>query len=105
MALLHEYLGEEFRRERLDQKRTLREVASCANISSSYLQEVETGAKLASSQVIESICKALYVSLSEVLRNVAVEIAIREILEDSDKYIRGLRRNSESTTLASSTLR
>ena len=51
--------------------RTLREVSSAARVSLGYLSEVERGQKEASSELLASICAALDVPLSVVLRGVS----------------------------------
>ena len=78
MVLLRRLLGDELRRQRLRQQRTLREVSSAARVSLGYLSEVERGQKEASSELLSSICTALEVPLSEVLRGVSHELAVAE---------------------------
>ena len=70
-ALLREEMGDVLREYRQRQGRTLREVSSDARVSLGYLSEVERGQKEASSELLESIAKALNVPLSHVLRLVA----------------------------------
>jgi len=78
MVLLRRHLGDELRRERLRQGRTLREVSSGARVSLGYLSEVERGQKEASSELLASICSALEIPLSELLRDVADRVASSE---------------------------
>jgi transcriptional regulator with XRE-family HTH domain len=78
MAMLRRLLGEALRRERLAQRRTLREVSSAARVSLGYLSEVERGQKEASSELLASICEALEVRLSFVLREVSDDLAMAE---------------------------
>ncbi len=78
MAMLRRLLGEALRRERLAQHRTLREVSSAARVSLGYLSEVERGQKEASSELLASICEALEVRLSNVLREVSDDLEIAE---------------------------
>src|ERR1700710_2090975 len=78
MAMLRRSLGEALRRERLTQRRTLREVSSAARVSLGYLSEVERGQKEASSELLASICEALEVRLSNVLREVSDDLALAE---------------------------
>lgn len=73
-ALLRRELGEVLREYRQRQGRTLREVSSDARVSLGYLSEVERGQKEASSELLASICGALNVPLSHVLRLVADRI-------------------------------
>ena len=78
MVLLRRVLGDELRRQRLRQGRTLREVSSSARVSLGYLSEVERGQKEASSELLASICTALDVPLAIVLRSVSDEVALLE---------------------------
>ena len=78
MVLLRRLLGDELRRQRLRQHRTLREVSSAARVSLGYLSEVERGQKEASSELLSSICTALEVPLSVVMRGVSNELAVAE---------------------------
>jgi transcriptional regulator with XRE-family HTH domain len=71
MTLLRRVLGETLRGQRLRQRRTLREVSGAARVSLGYLSEVERGQKEASSELLASICEALDVRMSDVLREVS----------------------------------
>lgn len=77
-TLLREELGDVLREYRQRQGRTLREVSSAARVSLGYLSEVERGQKEASSELLESIAKALNVPLSHVLRLVADRMDIAQ---------------------------
>jgi transcriptional regulator with XRE-family HTH domain len=79
MVLLRQLLGDVLRQLRLRQGRTLREVSAAARVSLGYLSEVERGQKEASSELLASICKALGVPLSHVLRGVADSLALAEL--------------------------
>jgi transcriptional regulator with XRE-family HTH domain len=72
--LLRTMLGEVFRRNRLDQGRTLGDVARAARISMPYLSELERGRKEASSEILAAICEALGIELSDVLAQVGAEL-------------------------------
>ena len=78
MIVLRRVIGDELRRRRQDQGRTLREVSSAARVSLGYLSEVERGQKEASSELLASICTALEVPLAIVLRSVSNEVAVLE---------------------------
>jgi len=78
VIVLRRVIGDELRRRRQDQGRTLREVSSAARVSLGYLSEVERGQKEASSELLASICTALEVPLAMVLRAVSDEVAILE---------------------------
>lgn len=81
MILVRQVLGDQLRRRRLAQRRTLREVSRDARVSLGYLSEVERGRKEASSELLGSICGALAVPLSDVLRDVSDDLAFRELLD------------------------
>ncbi len=75
MALMRRELGDVLREERQHQQRTLRQVCADASVSPGYLSEIERGEKEASSELLRSICAALGVPLSVVLREVADRVA------------------------------
>lgn len=77
-VLLRKELGDVLRAYRQRQGRTLREVSSDARVSLGYLSEVERGQKEASSELFASICQALNVPVSQVLRLVADRFAVAE---------------------------
>jgi len=79
MVLVRRLLGDVLRRRRQQQGRTLREVSGTARVSLGYLSEVERGQKEASSELLASICTALDVPLSTVLRDVSDELARAEL--------------------------
>lgn len=74
-VLLRSALGEALRRLRLEQGRTLAEVALAARISMPYLSEVERGLKEVSSEVLAALCAALGIELAELLVAVALHIS------------------------------
>lgn len=78
MAVLRTLIGEALRTTRLRQDRTLREVSAAARVSLGYLSEVERGQKEASSELLASICRALGVRLSDVLREVSDSLSALE---------------------------
>ena len=78
MILLRNVLGDELRRRRQNQGRTLRDVSEAASVSLGYLSEVERGRKEASSELLASICSALDVPLATVLLAVSEEVACLE---------------------------
>ena len=73
-ALLRSVLGEALRRARLEQGRTLADVASAARISMPYLSEVERGRKEVSSEVLAALCDALGIELADLLITVVVRL-------------------------------
>jgi transcriptional regulator with XRE-family HTH domain len=80
MVLLREEIGDVLRGARQRQGRTLRDVSSTARVSLGYLSEVERGQKEASSELLLSICEALDVPMSSVLRSVSDRVAMSESL-------------------------
>ena len=78
MVLLRRLLGDVLRRQRQRQGRTLREVSAAARVSLGYLSEVERGQKEASSELLASICGALDLPLSVVLREVSDDLLLAE---------------------------
>jgi XRE family transcriptional regulator, stress-response regulator len=81
MVLLRRVLGDTLRGRRLDQHRTLREVSTEAKVSLGYLSELERGQKEASSELLASICDALGVQMSDVLRDVSDTLALAEEMD------------------------
>jgi transcriptional regulator with XRE-family HTH domain len=71
-------IGEELRRRRTEQSRTLRDVSRDAQVSLGYLSELERGQKEASSELLAAVCSALDTPLSELLAGVSAEISKRE---------------------------
>jgi transcriptional regulator with XRE-family HTH domain len=80
MILVRHALGDQLRRRRLEQRRTLRDVSRSARVSLGYLSEVERGRKEPSSELLGSICQALSVPLSVVLRDVSDDLAFQELV-------------------------
>jgi transcriptional regulator with XRE-family HTH domain len=58
-------LGDVLRRNRLEQGRTLSDVARAARVSMPYLSELERGRKEASSEILAAVCDALRIELSD----------------------------------------
>lgn len=75
---LRTVLGGELRQRRVAQGRTLRQVASEAQVSVGYLSEVERGRKEASSELLASICQALNLPLSSLFISIAQEYSAVE---------------------------
>ncbi len=68
--LLRDEIGAVLRQSRIEQSRSLREVAKSARVSLGYLSEVERGQKEPSSEMLNAICNALDISLTQVIKNV-----------------------------------
>jgi transcriptional regulator with XRE-family HTH domain len=75
--LLRTLIGDVLRRNRLEQCRTLADVARDARVSVPYLSEVERGRKEASSEVLAAVCDALRIELSDLLAEVGRDL-VRE---------------------------
>jgi len=78
MVLLRQLVGDVLRQRRLAQGLTMREVSSRARVSLGYISEVERGQKEPSSELLASLCRALGVPLSQVLRDVGVLLEVDE---------------------------
>lgn len=78
MVLFRRVLGDVLRAQRVDRGMTLREVSAEARVSLGYISEIERGQKEASSELLASLCTALEVSLSTVLREVSDAVAVEE---------------------------
>ena len=73
--LLRTLVGEALRRNRLEQGRTLADVARDACVSIQYLSEVERGRKEPSSEVLAAVCASLRIELSDLLHEVGRDLA------------------------------
>ena len=79
MVLFRRLLGEVLRTQRMQRGMTLREVSAEARVSLGYISEIERGQKEASSELLASLCAALDLPLSEVLRDVSDAVALEEL--------------------------
>lgn len=70
--LLRNYIGKALLKERTEQARTLRDVSSKSLIALGYLSEVERAKKEVSSEILGYICKALNITVAELMIEVAV---------------------------------
>ncbi len=105
MVVLRREIGDVLRLVRQRERRTLREVSAAARVSLGYLSEVERGQKEASSELLASICSALDVPMSVVLREVSDRIAVAEglvvpdtIPADLAAAVRGENRRARTWT-------
>ena len=78
MVLFRRLLGDVLRDARMQRGMTLREVSADARVSLGYISEIERGQKEASSELLASLCSALDMPLSDVLREVSDLVAIEE---------------------------
>jgi transcriptional regulator with XRE-family HTH domain len=78
MVLFRRMLGDVLRTHRMRRGLTLREVSAEARVSLGYISEIERGQKEASSELLASLCAALDLPLSDVLRDVSDAVALEE---------------------------
>lgn len=78
MVLFRRLLGDVLRGARMQRGMTLRELSAEARVSLGYISEIERGQKEASSELLASLCQAMDLPLSEVLRDVADAVALEE---------------------------
>ena len=80
--MLRELIGRVLRRTRLAQRRTLREVADMVGMSVGHLSEVERGRKEPSSEMLAAICRALGLTMTDllaaVLRDLQPRLGVRQ---------------------------
>jgi transcriptional regulator with XRE-family HTH domain len=80
MVLFRRMLGEVLRGARMQRGMTLRELSAEARVSLGYISEIERGQKEASSELLASLCQAMDLPLSTVLRDVSDAVAVEEAL-------------------------
>lgn len=78
MVLFRRLLGDVLRTQRVERGMTLRQLSAGARVSLGYISEIERGQKEASSELLYSLCSALDVPLSDVLREVSDAVALEE---------------------------
>ncbi len=78
MVLFRRMLGDVLRERRAELGLTLRDVSKEARVSLGYISEIERGQKEASSELLASLCGALEMPLSSVLREVSDAVAVEE---------------------------
>ena len=83
MVLFRRLLGDVLRAQRMERGMTLREVSAEARVSLGYISEIERGQKEASSELLSSLCSALDLPLSVVLREVSDLVALEESLVEA----------------------
>jgi transcriptional regulator with XRE-family HTH domain len=96
--LLREVIGDVLRRARTTQRRTLREVSDAARVSLGYLSEVERGRKEASSELLNSICDALDVPLSQVLVDAGEQLAHQDRAQEPIEAAAASAANIDAST-------
>ena len=78
MVMFRRLLGDVLRDARTRQGLTLRELSAGARVSLGYISEIERGQKEASSELLASLCAALDLPMSQVLRDVSDAAALEE---------------------------
>ncbi|MBM2618344.1 helix-turn-helix transcriptional regulator [Actinoplanes sp. LDG1-06] len=73
--MLRELIGRVLRQTRQAQRRTLREVADAVGMSIGHLSEVERGRKEPSSELLAAICRALGLTMADLLIAVLRDLA------------------------------
>src|SRR6476469_9083645 len=78
MVMFRRLLGDVLRDARTRRGLTLRELSAGARVSLGYISEIERGQKEASSELLASLCAALDLPMSQVLRDVSDAAAMEE---------------------------
>lgn len=84
-TLLRDAIGQTLKAERNNQKRTLRDVSKQAIMALGYLSEIERGVKEISSEMLESLCSALYISTTDFMADVVTYMRKMEDEQINDK--------------------
>lgn len=84
--LLREYIGKALQAERKMQNRNLRNVSQYAMTSLGYLSEIERGLKEPSSEMLNAICNALYITIGDLMVDVTVAMK-----KDAGDYIDSIK--------------
>ena len=99
VVLFRRSLGDVLRGLRVEQGLTLRDLSAAARVSLGYISEIERGQKEASSELLASLCGALDVPLSDVLRDVSDLVAAEESVPTIEPVtITSLPRAAETRT-------
>ena len=80
MTTMRQLVGETLRARRAERGLTLREVSGKARVSLGYISEIERGQKETSSELLAALAEALDVPLSAVLRDVADQMELHEVV-------------------------
>ena len=95
--LFRRLLGDVLRSARMQRGMTLRELSAEARVSLGYISEIERGQKEASSELLASLCQAMDLPLSDVLRDVADAVAVEEAAL-ADRHAPDRRRSARPAT-------
>jgi transcriptional regulator with XRE-family HTH domain len=99
-SLLRSVLGDALRRARLEQGRTLADVAAAARVSLPYLSEVERGRKEVSSEVLAALCDALGIDLADLLVAVVFHLTHEPMTLAVERQAPQPRRRGDAYALA-----
>lgn len=78
MTLIRELVGAELRAARVEQGRTLRQLAATARVSVGHLSELERGLTEPSSELVAALCEELGYSVSGLLARAAMRGRVAE---------------------------
>ena len=95
MVIFRRLLGDVLRSARMQRGMTLRELSAEARVSLGYISEIERGQKEASSELLASLCEAMDLPLSDVLRDVADAVAVEELALVRSTPITAARRGRD----------
>lgn len=84
MVDLQEIMGRVIRRERQEQRMTIKDLGEKAGLSEIYVGEIERGQKYPSAKVLESIAQALDLDIADLLELVAEEIRGERVPETTN---------------------
>ena len=101
MAELEEIIGKVIRRERQDRRLTIKELGDKAGLSEIYVGEIERGQKYPSSNVLESLARALELDMADLLELMAEQIRFERQPETCQLYWLHFTFDSRSTSQAS----
>lgn len=92
--LFRELAGRALREERTAQQKTLGQIAERAGLSPQYLSEVERGLKEPSSEMLASICGALGLRLTDLLRAADRQLTVATTVIAAVVILRGTPTSS-----------
>lgn len=98
VVVLRREVGDVLRTRRQHLGRTLRDVSANASVSLGYLSEVERGEKEASSELLASICAALDLPMSAMLKDVSARVEQAEAIPAP--VVLPVRRETQSVRAA-----
>lgn len=85
--LMRQAIGLTLRETRERQGMTLRSVSEASSVALGYVSELERGHKEASSEILESLCLALGIQVSDLLHGAAELLTLHEIFSDRGVFL------------------